>query len=126
MSPRPRHTLPHSFRAAWRGLIEALGGQRNLRIHFVLAVAVMGCAAMLRLPIREWIMLLLAIGLVMTAELLNTAIETVVDLACPEQHELARRAKDISAAAVLFSAIIAAVIGILIMSPAIFTLIASR
>lgn len=65
----------------------------------------------------EWIIIILVVGLVLAAEALNSAIEKVVDLASPGQHELAKRAKDLGAGAVLITAITAALAGLLIFVP---------
>jgi len=67
-----------------------------------------------RLPLLGWAIVALAIGLVFAAELLNTALEAVVDLVCPEQHPLAKLAKDCAAAAVLVAALAAAAAGVLV------------
>jgi diacylglycerol kinase len=69
----------------------------------------------------EWCALILAAGLVWVAELLNTALETVVDLASPDRHPLAGKAKDIGAAAVLVAAMIAVLLGVLILGPPLWT-----
>jgi len=71
----------------------------------------------------EWCAVVAAIGLVVTAEGVNTAIEAVVDLASPEQHPLAGRAKDVAAGAVLLAAVTAAVIGLLVFGPRLLALI---
>jgi diacylglycerol kinase len=66
---------------------------------------------------RDWAVLVLTIGLVLAAESINTVIEMVVNLACPEYHQLAKRAKDASAGIVLFLAVISVIIGLLILGP---------
>ncbi|MCJ7824753.1 MAG: diacylglycerol kinase family protein, partial [Anaerolineales bacterium] len=71
----------------------------------------------LRLSMQDWATLVLAIGLVWTAEFVNTALEAVVDLASPETHPLARVGKDVGAAAVLIAALVAALIGLFILGP---------
>jgi undecaprenol kinase len=90
--------------AAWRT-------QRNLRIHAALAALVVAAGALLRLPAASWALLALAIALVVAAELLNTAVEAVVDLVSPDDHPLAERAKDLAAAGVLVAALGAAAAG---------------
>jgi diacylglycerol kinase (ATP) len=70
--------------------------------------------------VGDWAVLALTIAGVWVAELFNTAIEAVVDLASPEQHHLARTAKDVAAAAVLAMSAAAAVVGLLILSPAVW------
>ena len=75
-----------------------------MRIHAVAAAAVVVAGALLRLPPAAWAILFLTIALVVAAELLNAAVESVVDLVSPEDHPLAKRAKDVAAAAVLVAA----------------------
>ena len=71
----------------------------------------------LRLPARDWALLILAIAMVWTSEFINTALEAVVDLASPQQHRLARIGKDVGAAAVLIAALSSILIGLLILGP---------
>ncbi len=88
-----------------------------MRFHVGAAAAVMLLAALLQLRAGDWALLIGACVLVLSAELLNTAIEKAVDLAMPEQHPLARVAKDAAAGAVLIAAIGAALIGLLVLGP---------
>jgi undecaprenol kinase len=90
--------------------------QPNLRIHAALTAAVAVAGVVLRLPAGAWALLTLAAGLVLVAELVNTAIEDVVDLACPDDHPLAKRAKDVAAAAVLVAAVTAVVTGAFVLA----------
>jgi diacylglycerol kinase len=116
--PRPRRTtLVNAFRCAFVGFGYALRTQRNLQIHLAIG-AVVGVAGLaVGLSKVEWCLIALCIGLTWTAELLNTSVEVLVDLLAPEYHERARVAKDVAAAAVLCSAIAAAVVGLLIFGP---------
>ena len=75
-----------------------------MRIHAGIAVAVIVAGALFRLPALAWAVVALAIALVVAAELLNSAVESVVDLVSPDEHPLAKRAKDVAAAAVLVTA----------------------
>jgi len=84
-----------------------------------MTIIVVGISIFLHLDIGEWITILLVIGLVWLAEFLNTAFEVLVDLASPEIHPLAKISKDVGAASVLIAAILAVIIGILILGPAI-------
>jgi diacylglycerol kinase (ATP) len=77
----------------------------------------------LQLGWQAWAILFLAIGLVWTAEFVNTALEAIVDLASPEMHPLAQVGKDVGAAAVLITALISALIGLLILGPPLIALI---
>lgn len=110
-----------SFHHAFAGLLFVLRTQRNAWIHLLASLLTIAIAFWLRLPIREWALLFLAIGLVWTAEFVNTALEAVVDLASPEAHPLAKVGKDVGAAAVLIAAAVAALIGFLIMGPPLLT-----
>ncbi|HEY0383463.1 MAG TPA: diacylglycerol kinase family protein [Candidatus Elarobacter sp.] len=103
MSDRP-HDLAAAFRYAFAGLGTAWRSERNVRIHAVVAAVVVVAGAVLRLPAAAWAILFLTIALVVATELLNSAIESVVDLVSPEDRPLAKRAKDIAAAAVLVAA----------------------
>ena len=99
------------FIFALKGIWIALKEQRNLRLHVLAAVAVVVAASYFRLEAWEWCVLVVAIGLVITAELINSAIESLVNLVSPDQHPLAGKVKDIAAGAVLISAICAAFLG---------------
>lgn len=117
-----RVSFRRRFAVAVRGILEAVAGQWNFRIHLTAAVGVIGMAAWWRVSRWEWVALTLCIGIVLTAELVNTAIEAAVDLASPQQHELARRAKDVAAGAVLMASLTAAIAGAVILLPYLFAL----
>lgn len=106
-----------SFAHAFRGVAALLATQPNARIHAAATAAALALAGALRVAAGEWIALALAIALVWTAEALNTAIEALCDVASPQPHPLVRRAKDVAAAAVLFAAAGAVVVGILVFGP---------
>jgi diacylglycerol kinase (ATP) len=101
-----------SFRHALRGIAVSLRYQRNLRIHAVATIAVLGLGLATGLPDWKWVALWMAIGLVWSAELVNTAIEGLCDLVQPERDERVRRIKDAAAGAVLVAALAAAVVGV--------------
>mgnify|MGYP002639728103 CR=1 FL=1 len=106
-----------SFGYAFSGWGQVLRNEPNSWIHAVVSVAVVVLAFWLRLPARDWAVLLLTIALVWAAEFFNTAIEAVVDLASPDEHPLAKMSKDISAAGVLLTALTAILVGLLILGP---------
>lgn len=110
-------SLLSSFRHAFEGMWYVIIHERNARIHFCVALGVILLAALLRLDMLRWALLLLAIGLVFTAEMLNTAVEVLVDLLIHEVHPLAKTAKDVAAGAVLLMALVAVVIGIVVLGP---------
>ena len=107
----------HSFEHAYHGWWYVLRTQRNAWIHAFFTTAVMAVSLWLRLPLRDWAVLILTVALVWTAEFINTALEAVVDLASPQQHPLAKVGKDVGAAAVLLTAIASVMIGLLILGP---------
>ena len=131
MSERPsapsdsRGRLLRSFGYAFRGIGILLRTQANARIHAAATVLAVAAGFWFRISRSEWGAIIAAIGLVWTAEGVNTAIEAVVDLVSPETHPLAGRAKDVAAGAVLCAAIAALVIGALIFGPRVWTLLAA-
>ncbi len=106
-----RAGLIDSFRSAFAGLGCAFSTQRNLRIHLVVALAALGAGVGLGLAAWEWAILALTMGLVLVAELFNTALEAGVDMAVAEYHPLAKRAKDLAAGAVLVAVFSALAVG---------------
>ncbi|MCP4538158.1 MAG: diacylglycerol kinase family protein [Chloroflexi bacterium] len=106
-----------SFRFAFAGLWYALRTQRNTRIHLTIAVAVVTVGAWLGLSLTQWALLTLSIGFVLVGEMLNTVAETLVDLISPGYHPLAKIVKDVTAGAVLLTAIISVVVGLLVLGP---------
>ncbi len=112
-----------SFRHAFAGVWFVLRTQRNAWIHAALTTAALGLAALVGLHRSEWIILLLVIGMVWTAEIFNTSLEAIVDLTNPEAHPLAQVAKDTAAAAVLVTAAVAILVGLLLLGPPLWALI---
>lgn len=111
-------TLFTSFRYAWMGVSYAFLTQRNFRIHVCLGSIAIGFGLLLHASVVELAVIGLTIGLVLALELLNTAIESVVDLTVKQTyHELAKIAKDCAAAAVLVSAIAAVLVAGCILFP---------
>lgn len=107
-----------SFQYAWAGLSYAFLTQRNFRIHTIVGSAAIALSILLGLKPIEIGLIGLTIGLVMGMELLNTAIESVVDLTVGQHyHDLARIAKDCAAAAVLVSALVSVLVAGLLLVP---------
>jgi diacylglycerol kinase len=121
--PQRSSSRLQSFRHAFAGWWYVLRTQRNAWIHLIATLLVIALAFCLNLQTQEWAVLILAIGLVWTAEFVNTALEAVVDLASPTSHPLARLGKDVGAAAVLISAVLAIIIGLLILGPPLWLVI---
>ncbi|MEH7224519.1 diacylglycerol kinase family protein [Bacillus sp. JJ1566] len=115
--------LIRSFSYALQGLREAFFSERNLQIHFLFSVIVVICGFIFKITQVEWIVILLLIGGMFSIELMNTAVEKVVDLVTNEYHPLAKKAKDIAAGAVLIFAIISVIAGFIIFLPYIISLI---
>lgn len=112
-----RYPLVKSFYYASRGLVEALKTERNIQIHSIVTVVVILAGLFFSLNWMEWLFILVAIVGTITLELVNSAIERVVDLVTKEYHPLARQAKDIAAGAVFLYAIFSCLVGIIIFLP---------
>lgn len=106
-----------SIRIALDGIRQVLLTQQNARIHAVAALVVFLAAFLLDLSGQEWALLLLVVGFVWTAEIFNTAVEELVDEVSSEENPTAKRIKDISAGAVMISALIAVLVGLVIFGP---------
>ncbi len=114
-----------SFKYALEGLWTALKEEPNLKFHLLAMTTVVAGGVYFELKVGEWLAVVFAIGLVITLELTNTAIETIVDSFTQADHPGAKRAKDIASAAVLVMALTSAIIGLLVFLPhliALFTL----
>ncbi len=105
-----------SYKYAVKGLKHLLMFENNARIHLAASVFVLALSAYFRIEKAEWLWIILAITLVWTMELLNTAIEKIVDFISPEFHPAAGKIKDLGAAAVLIAAIFALIVGLIIFS----------
>lgn len=106
-----------SFRYAFAGIGYVIRTQPNAWIHAVISLGVIILGAWLDLARIEWALIVLAMGVVWAAEIMNSAIEAVVDLVSPEPHPLAKVAKDCAAGAVFVTAIMAVVVGLLVLGP---------
>lgn len=120
---RTKRALFSSFKDAFSGVKFTFKNERNFRIHTVVTVLVVTAGFVLKISLLEWIIIVLCIGLVLAMELVNTAIEQTVDLIVGESfHELARNAKDAAAGAVVLSAGISVIIGLIIFLPYVWDL----
>ena len=106
--------LVRSFRVAGSGFSQAWATQPNLRLEALIGLCALALAAWLRAPAAP---IVLACVTVISLELINSAIEAAIDLVSPEHHPLAGRAKDLAAAAVLTSAVGAAIVGLIVLGP---------
>ena len=106
-----------SFSYAFSGLKIALKEEHNVRIHLVAAICALILGTLLGINSYEWIAVIFAIGFVFAMELINSAIENMADFISLEKHDNIRKIKDLSAAAVLGSAIVALIVGLIIFLP---------
>lgn len=113
-----------SLRYAWAGIRHAVLTQPNMRIHLVFTAAVLVAAWWLAIPREDLLLVLLFIALVLSLELVNTAIEAAVDLVTTNLHPLAKAAKDAAAGAVLVAAAASVIAGIIIFGPPLYHKIA--
>ena len=107
-------TFFQSFRYALEGLVTAVKTERNINVMLLLGAITVVAGALVGLDSVSWCLIVICCGLVIFAELCNTAMETIVDLATQELHPLAKRAKDIAAASVYVLSITAAVVGCIV------------
>ena len=112
------NTFSQSLIRAISGLRYLLKNENNARIHLAATVAVLVLSIYLKISWIEWLFIILSIFLVWIAELFNTSMENVFNLIEPEKNELVKNGKDISAAAVLLTACFSAIIGLLVLGPA--------
>lgn len=116
--------LQESFTHALRGLELAFAAERNLKIHLACAFVSVCLGVFLAFDAVSWTLLLLAVGLVIVSELMNTAVERVVDMVSGGQfHILAKEAKDIAAAGVVVASLAALAIGAVLFLPKLLFLI---
>lgn len=114
----------NAFFCAIKGIGQAIKTERNLVFDIFVAIIVIILGFVFKINFSEWIICILSVGLMLFAELMNTAIETVVDMYTREKNDMAGKAKDISAGAVLVLAINVAIIGGIIFIPKIMSIFA--
>ncbi len=115
--------LGNSFKYAWEGIKSAYKTEQNILIHTIVAILVLFVGIIVKLSYLEFAIVFLVIGLVIAAEMFNTSIENAIDMAMPSIHPLAKASKDVASGAVLFSAIIAIIVGCFIYIPKIIEFI---
>lgn len=106
-----------SFKYALEGIVYAFRTQKNLRIHIFVAFIIIFLSFLVKCSPLEIAVIVLTIGLVISLELLNTAIEATIDIVSPENRPIAKIAKDLAAASVLIAAISSVIIGLIILEP---------
>lgn len=113
----PVRRLIDSFNYAIRGTLFCLKTQHNMRIHFFIGILITLLAILTHVEGLQFSVLLLTISMVIVTEMINTAIEKTIDMVTNERHPIAEIAKDVSAAAVLFSSLCAVAVGYLVFYP---------
>ena len=114
-SPRRRSTWGEKFRVAFRGIKLGVRGESSFFVHFFCTALVLVAAVILRCDLTQWCILLGCIGMVLTAELFNSAIETLFHNLDEETRNRAWPCLDIAAGAVLMASIFACIIGALVL-----------
>ncbi len=111
-----------SFGYAFNGLWYVIRTQTNFQIHLVATAAVVAAGFYFRISASEWLVLVLTIGFVLVAETVNTIVEKIMDFVSPEFNKTVGLIKDLSAAAVLLTALVAVTVGLIIFLPKLLTL----
>ncbi len=109
--------LRKSFAYAFSGIRRVALRERNFRLHLAAATVVFVCGVVFRITFVEWGVVFLAIGMVLSLEVVNTCIETLCDLVKPDKHGTIRRIKDMAAGAVLIASLASAATGLVIFGP---------
>lgn len=117
MKKTGKNPLYKSFGYAFEGIFAGIRGERNMKIHCFAAVCVIVAGVLFHISVMEWCICLVLFGLILSLELVNTAIEAVVDFVTEDKKPLAKLAKDTAAGAVLIAAVMAAMAGLLIFVP---------
>ncbi len=112
----PKHRIL-SFRYAFEGILSAFKTEPNLKFHFTAGLLVVFLGWFFQISTQDWLIITIVTGFVISLELTNTAIEVLVDYLIPNIHPVAKKVKDISAGAVLISAMAAFVVGLIIFLP---------
>jgi undecaprenol kinase len=112
-----KYKYSETFKFALEGIRVSIKNEKNIRFHLLISVFVIVFAIIFNLSQTEWIFILIAIAGMIVVEMINTAIERVVDLVTDQYHPLAGQAKDIAAGAVLIYAILSVIIGMIIFIP---------
>jgi len=124
--PGQKHwVLGASFGHAFSGLWYAVRTQPNMRIHLSVTAAVLVLGLYVGLDWTQWAVLVLTIGAVLIAELFNTVAEAALDAATPYYHPLVKIAKDVAAGAVLLTALLSVMVGLLILGPPLYAKLAA-
>lgn len=111
-----------SFKHAFDGILYTITSQPNFRFHLLAVLSTILLGTYLSLSISEWLILIFTFNMVLVAEMINTSVESVVDLITVERHQFAKTAKDVAAGTVLVSAFLSIIIGLIIFLPKIINI----
>ena len=111
------------FAYAWQGILFVIRNERNFRLHLLAAVIVIFIGTLLHLSMLEWVVIIVAIANVLITEMINSALEAIMDYLSLEFHPAIKQIKDMAAGAVLIAAIAAAAIGCIIFIPKIISIV---
>lgn len=117
MENKNKKRLVKSFKYAIQGIITGIKQEQNMKIHITIMILVIIFGILLKISKMEWIICIIQFGFVISLELVNTAIESTVDLITLKKHPQAKIAKDVAAGSVLIAAITSAIIGLIIFIP---------
>lgn len=109
--------LINSFKYAFKGIASALLSERNMKIHVTIMALVIIFGIIFNISVVEWFVCIICFAIVISAEIFNTALEQMVDIAMPQKDPRAKFVKDVAAGGVLVMAIASAVIGLIIFVP---------
>lgn len=123
MGKKKKNPLTESFGYAFEGIRATICQERNMKIHCAAIILVTLAGTLFQITAAQWCVCLLLFAMVASLELVNTAVEAVVDLVTEERKPLAKTAKDAAAGAVLFAAIISVIIGLIIFLPYVLELL---
>ncbi|HIX63098.1 MAG TPA: diacylglycerol kinase family protein [Candidatus Mediterraneibacter colneyensis] len=123
MKKSKKDPIAKSFGYAFEGILICIRRERNMKIHCIAIILVTLAGTLFHITPAEWCICLLLFGLVAALEMVNTAVESVVDLVTREKKPLAKTAKDAAAGAVLFAAVISVIIGCIIFLPYVLELL---
>lgn len=115
--PYKNRTFLDSFRYAFQGVSTVFQEERNMRFHVLSTLTVLFVSLFLSLSKIEWLWILLVCFLVIVMEIWNTVVENTIDMVSPDYHPLAKKIKDMAAAAVLFTSFFSVLIGAIILLP---------
>lgn len=121
--PEKNRTYRSSFRYAFEGVRTVFQEERNMRSHTLSTLSVLVVSFFMNLNMYEWLWILLACFLVLVMEIWNTVTENIIDLVSPRYHPLAKKVKDMAAAAVLLTSVFSVLVGVIILVPKFFKLI---